>query len=138
MTLSVCDAAGRRWRFRVTESGRRSYGQQGGAGSGGPPGLLRSAPAGTLCPAGPSSTRSRDARGGGPGALVSTPRATPSPGVDPTYRGVGQEAVAAAKERLGLERGALAGRLQTSHFGSEHCISHMVVGGRSGGRWSRI
>lgn len=54
--------------------------------------------------------------------------------MDPTYRGVGQEAVAAAKGRLGLECRALAGRLQTSRFRSERCISHMVVGDGSGGR----
>lgn len=132
MTLSSCDEGGWWWRFPVSEAGHRSYGQPGGAGSSGPPGLLRSAPAGTLCPAGPSLTRSWDARGGGPGALECAPRGTPSPGVDPTYRGVGQEAVAAEKGRLGLERRALAGRLQTSHFGSERCISHMVVGDRSG------
>lgn len=46
----------------MTELGRRVNGQPRGAGSGGPAGLLRSAPAGTLVMARPRPSRSRDLR----------------------------------------------------------------------------
>lgn len=38
-----------------------------------------------FCPAVSRPTRSPEARGGGPGALESALRGTPSPGVDPHY-----------------------------------------------------
>lgn len=111
-------------------AGRRGHGKPGGAGPGGPVGLLRSPPAGTLCPAAPS----RPAAGvcGGPPAGRLSPRVNPAAeGLHGRRRRRRRWGSWARSGEPALR--VLARRWQTSHVRFENCRSHMAVGQRSGG-----